>query len=143
MELQALLTSNILPKDIVIHNIYNHLWRNRNLLNKSQIESIVEDHFHMKKIIRMYFRCENLSNDQNSDDYFLIWLENDMIYCLNDNQQLINGISPLLKNECPDITLNLLIGCGSIDKLPEKIYFLWKHMTYEKKMYFYNTCSNL
>jgi hypothetical protein len=140
MELQALLTSKSLPNEIVIQEIYNHLWRNRNLLNEAHTEAIVYDHFHMKKIIHSYFISENLSKDSKSDDYFLAWLENDMISCLNDNQSLIDGLSHSLKAECPDLTISQLLGCESVEKLPEKIYFLWKQMTSCKKLEFYQRC---
>lgn len=140
MELQALLTSNILPNDIVCHEIYNHLWRNRNLLNTAQTDAIVYDHFHMKKILNFYHTSENLSKNSESDYYFLVWLENDLISCLNDHLPLIDGLSPLLKAECPDMTVARLLECESIEKLPEKIYFLWKNMTYQKRSYFYQMC---
>jgi hypothetical protein len=112
MELQALLTSNILPNDIVFHEIYKHLWRNKNLLNEAQTEAIVQDHFHLKKIIRAYFHCEQFSHEEYCGDYDIYFLDSlvaDMLYFLNDNENYTwqGGLtSPSLEKRCPDLTEN-------------------------------------
>ena len=138
MELQALLLSNNIPNDIVINEIYNHLWRNKNVLNEKQKEAIVHDHFHLKKIIRTYFNDSSLSKNKESMDYFLCWLENDMLSVLNDDYAYIDGLSPNLKKECPDITKEWLLSLSSMDDLPDKIYTIWKMMTPNKKNIMYD-----
>lgn len=141
MELQALLLSNNIPNDIVINEIYNHLWRNKNVLNEKQKEAIVHDHFHLKKIIRTYFNDTSLSKNKESMDYFLCWLENDMLSVLNDDYAYIDGLSPNLKKECPDITKKWLLSLNSMDELPDKIYTIWKMMTPKKKNIMYERTS--
>jgi hypothetical protein len=68
------------------------MWRNRNLLNEAQTEAIVEDHFHLKKIIRAYFNCVDYSHveyqegeeeddyDYNAKPYYMDMLMDDMIH---------------------------------------------------------------
>jgi hypothetical protein len=141
MEIQALLTSNILPNDIVCQEIYKHLWRNRNLLNEAQTEAIVQDHFHLKKIIRAYFNCDQYSHVQECGDYqiyFLDVLTSDMLYFLNDfeNYTWQGGLtSPSLEKRCPNLT-EKNIKLLSYD-VPKLICFLWKQMTTSMKVEFY------
>lgn len=142
MELQALLLSNSIPNDIVIHEIYNHLWRNKNVLNALQKDSIVNDHFHLKKIIQTYFNDTSLSKIKESQDYFLCWLENDMLNVLNDDRSFMDGLSENLKNECPHIDMEWLLSMDSNDELPRKVYDLWKMMTPKKKNIMYERTSH-
>ena len=141
MELQALLLSNSFSNDIVIHEIYNHLWRNKNVLNENQKESILNDHFHFKKIIQTYFNDTSLSKNKDSMDYFLYWLENDMLGVLNDDCPYIDGLSQSLLIECPNITKDWLLSSNSIDDLPNKIYTIWKMITQNKKNIMYERTS--
>jgi hypothetical protein len=134
MEIQALLTSNLLPNDIVCQEIYKHLWKNRNLLNEAQTEAIVEDHFHLKKIIRAYFNCVDYSHVEEDDDYeeedddydydydakpyYMDMLMDDMIRF---------PISPSLKK-----------NFEMLSNYPMKlICLLWKEMTESRKAEFY------
>jgi hypothetical protein len=78
-------------------------------LNKEQTESIVECHFYLKKIIGIYFNCEEYSQTEYeyigddpllsrylvddddapyipSDDYFIDHMNTSMLYFLNDNK---------------------------------------------------------
>ena len=142
MELQPLLLSNVITNDVVINVIYNHLWRNKNILNDSQKESIIHDHFRLKKILKRYFDDNSLSKSPSHSDYFLAWLENDLVGVLNDNYPLIFGLSAELKKECPNITMDELLNFDTVDKLPDKIYWLWKLMTQEKKLRMYELTSN-
>lgn len=137
MELEALLLSNNIPNDIIVNEIYNHLWRNKNVLNVKQKNAIEHDHFHLKKIIRTYFNDTSLSKNKESMDYFLCWLENDMLSVLNDDYAYIDGLSPNLKKECPDISKEWLLSLSSMDDLPDKIYTIWKMMTPNKKNIMY------
>jgi hypothetical protein len=135
MELQALLTSNILPNDIVFQKIYNQLWRNRNLLNEAQTEAIVHDHFHLMKIIRAYSNSNEFSHDEYSDYYFMAALTTDMLLFLNydfENYTWQDGFtSPSLKERCPDLTEE------NMDDLSYLTFFLWKQMRRSMKADFY------
>lgn len=137
MELQALLLSKKIPNDIVINEIYNHLWRNKNVLSEKQKAAIVHDHFHLKKIIQTYFSDTSFSKNKESMDYFMYWLENDMLSVLNDDYAYIDGLSPNLQKECPHITKEWLLSLDNIDDLPDKIYTIWKMMTTNKKRIMY------
>tara|TARA_Y100000389_G_scaffold64707_1_gene60776 strand:- start:208 stop:693 length:486 start_codon:yes stop_codon:yes gene_type:complete len=137
MELQALLLSKSIPNDIVVNEIYNHLWRNKKVFNQKQKEAIVHDHFHLKKIIQTYLNDTSLSENKESMDYFLCWLYNDMLSVLNDDYAYIDGLSLNLKKECPDISKEWLLSLDNIDDLPDKIYTIWKMMTTNKKNIMY------
>jgi hypothetical protein len=150
MELQALLTSNILPSDIVCQEIYKHLWRNKNLLNEAQTEAIVEDHFHIKKIIRAYFNCEDyLHVEYDEDDeefgysiHYMTALTGDMLYVLNDFENFTypGGLtSPSLEKRCPDLFTEKYIKMYGSGDLLEFTFFLWKQMTGSMKSEFYQS----
>jgi hypothetical protein len=105
-------------------------------LNEAQTEAIVQDHFHLKKIIRAYFICDQYSHVQECGDYqiyFLDVLTGDMLYFLND---LKGGLtSPALEKRCPDLTeKNIKLLSHDFPKL---ICFLWKQMTTSMKVEFY------
>lgn len=133
MELQALLLSKTLPTDVVLHHIYPQLCKNRNILTEPQKESIINDHFHLKKIIRQYRNDTSLSLNKRSSDYYMYWMENDMIGILNNDQSLINGISDSLLQECPEVTKAFLLESAPVDMLADRLYTLWTMMTPEKK----------
>lgn len=148
MEILPLLQSDcILPNDIVLSEIYSHLWRLkcRSYLSKELRDAIVNDHFRFKKIVVMYYNNEIVfSRNKKDDDYFLIWLDNDLIGVLNDGKPLIYGISDKLREECPSIKMEYLLECVSADNLPDKVYELWKMMTPDKKKKMYElTCIDL
>lgn len=136
MEIQALLLSNMFPKDIA-YEIHNKLCMNKNILTALQKDSIIFDHFHLKKIIRSYFRNTLFGKNPNHDDYFMYWLENDMLNVLNDDKPYIDGLSINLRAECPELTKEYLLSSPAWEQLPQKIYCLWKSMTDEKKMKMY------
>ena len=138
MEIQTLLLSNVLPTDIVLNNIYNHLWRIKSPLTKDLKESIVNDHFRFKKIVMSYYNSEIYSRRPESQFYFLDYLLNDMIDVLNDNYMMIDGVSPNLSNECPWMTIDYLMD-DMDGVLNSKLYDIWKIMTPEKKQIMYNS----
>lgn len=142
MELQPFLLSNRLPKEIVLHEIYKYLWKNRNVLTDVQKDSIINDHFHLNKIVNKYYNDSSLSRNKRSERYFLLWLENDILSVLNDDRGFIDGISDNLLIECPGVTKGFLLSCDSIDDLPEKIYTLWTMMTPIKKTTMYNRTNH-
>lgn len=136
MEIQALLLSNMFPNDIV-YEIHNKLCMNKIILTDLQKESIIFDHFHLKKIILRYYRNTLFGRNPNDDDYFMYWLENDMLNVLNDDKPYIYGLSRNLRAECPELTKEYLLSSPVWEQLPKKIYFIWKMMTVEKKLKMY------
>ena len=56
MEILPLLQSNCLSNDIVLNEIYNHLWRMKTPLSSELKDAIIWDHFHFKKIVMMYYK---------------------------------------------------------------------------------------
>lgn len=145
MEILPLLQSNSLPNDVIVNNIYNHLWRIKTPLSKDLKHAIIYDHFHFKKILMMYYmNVDQFTRNKNDEDYFLIWMENDMVSILNDNQSLLDGLSENLKEECPTLTKEYLMRLDHVDDLPNKVYELWKMMTVEKRKTFYElTCLEI
>lgn len=105
------------------------------MLDEQQKESIIHDHFRFKKVVVHYFNNTSFSRLPSRDEYFLYSLENDMIRVLNDNVPLMCGLSDLLKTECPHIAMSWLLSPA--DKLQERVYTLWKSMTFEKKRVMY------
>jgi hypothetical protein len=142
MELQALLLSSVLPQDVVLNDIYNHLWRNKNVLTDDLKTAIIHDHFRLEKIVMKYYNDTSLSRKPSHDDYFLCWLENDLLGVLNDDMGFMDGLSENLQRECPGITRDWLLSCESVDDLPEKVYSVWKLMTNEKKAIMYERCNH-
>jgi hypothetical protein len=126
MELQALLASNILPSDIVCQEIYKHLWRNRNLLNEAQTEAIVEDHFHLKKIIRAYFICDQYSHIEYDED------DEDDDYDYDAEEHYLSAL-------VSEMLCFLKYENYSWDDSMKTIYFLWKKMTVSMKSELYQS----
>ena len=145
MEILPLLQSNCLPNDIVVHEIYNRLWRMKTPLSSELKDAIIWDHFHFKKIVMMYYNnVDQFTRNKNDDDYFLIWLDNDMCGVLNDDRPLTDGLTTNLKQECPTLTMDYLMRNDHVDKLPDKVYELWKMMTTEKRNKLYElTCLEI
>lgn len=138
MEIQTLFLSNMFPNDIV-YEIYKKICVNRDILTDLQKEAILNDHFHLKKIIKSYYKNNLYGRDPNDDDYFMYWLENDMLNVLNDDTPFIYGLSDNLKAECPGLTKDYLLSSPPLKQLPEKIYILWKFMTCFKKIKMYHS----
>lgn len=93
----------------------------------------------------MYYRnVDQFTRNKNDDDYFMVWLENDMIGVLNDDRPLMDGLTENLKKECPTLTMDYLMGCNNVDELPNKVYEMWKMMTNEKRKKLYGlTCLEI
>ena len=134
MELQPLLLSSALSRDVVLTHIYSHLWRNRRRLTEDQADSIRGMWFHLRAVIARYMQDTSLSLDESSSDYFMWWLENDLLGVLNDGKPFIDGLSEGLKREYPWITKDHLLGIETKDTVLDKIEFLWSIMTFEKRM---------
>jgi hypothetical protein len=147
MEIQAFLLSDALPRDIVIDCIYRHMYIHREALPPDLKKSIVNNHFLFKKMLLGYYNlCYEetplYSRDPLNDDFFLNWVENDIICIMNDDQFLMNGLSPELVKECPEITLQYLNKKVETKELPERIYDLWCMMTSEKQIKIYQQSIN-
>ena len=142
MEILPLLQSKCIPNDIILDGIYNHLWRMKTPLSKELKDAIMYDHFHFKKLVMMYYNnVDQFTRNKNDDDYFLIWMENDMVGILNDDEPLLDGLTENLKKECPTLTKDYLMSCNHVDILPNKVYELWRMMTTEKRKKMYElTC---
>ena len=139
MELEALLLSDTIPKDIVLNDIYKHLCKKKTL-NEEQKISIIHNHFLFKKIILKYYNNKRLSkNPSHGQDYFLYWLENDLLGVLNDGSPLNHELTDNMKRECPGVTIEWLASHVPPEGLPDKTYALWKLMTPEKKQIMYET----
>lgn len=134
MEIQPLLLSSALPRDVVLTHIYSHLWRNRRRLTEDQADSIRSMWFYLRAIIDRYMQDTSLSMDETSTDYFAWWLENDLLGVLNDGKPFIDGLSEGLKRECPWITKEHLLGLETKDTILDKIANVWSIMTFEKRM---------
>jgi hypothetical protein len=86
-----------------------------------------------------YHTSNSYSRDINSRDYFLYWLENDILYCLNDEIPIYEGISPNLVKMIPDITMGFLMKNVSVNELPDRICKIWTMMDNEKRNNCYRT----
>lgn len=139
MEILPLMQSYALPLDIVVNNIYNHLWKLKSPLSDDLRDAIQHDHFHLKKSLMIYYKSKDFSHSYQDDDYYLDWFLNDMISVLNDDQILMDGISENLLRECPGMTVAILMNSFVYDRqeIIKNIYALWKLMTHEKKQKMY------
>lgn len=144
MEILPLMQSYALPLDIVLNDIYNHLWKIKSPLSDDLREAIQHDHFHFKKILLIYYKSDLFSHNTKDENYYLDWVLNNLINVLNDSQLLINGVSDNLIRECPGMTAKILMQSFIYDKhtITSNIYTLWKLMTPEKKKRMY-TLSKL
>lgn len=145
MEILPLLQSNCLSNDIVVNEVYKHLWRMKTPLSSELKDAIIWDHFRFKKIVMMYYKnVDQFTRNKNDHDYFLIWLENDLVGVLNDDKPLYDGMTENLKKECPTLTMEYLMRVDHVDELPNKVYELWKMMTTEKRKKLYDlTCLEI
>ena len=135
MELEALLLSNDLSNDIVIGPIYTQLCSIKKPLSDSLNEAILNQDFYLIKLLHSYRLNKQYSINPNNRDYYLYWLENDLVYYLNDKMMLLKGLSEELKTRFPNVTLDFLSKKIDIIDLPERIYLLWKMMEKEQRIY--------
>ena len=117
-----------------IYLIYDKLIYNRRLP-----ESLKEDIHLFHKLDSIMFTSINSWNTFNIVDpsYGLNVLENDLMWILNNNYALIDGISPALQDEYPWITVNYL---QSLFNMKEKstIFKLWSLLNTQKKKHIIN-----
>lgn len=58
--------------------------------------------FIMEQVFAKY--RSKFNNIQNDPDNYLYWLENDILLVLNDNEGLINNLSPTIRTIYPNMT---------------------------------------
>jgi hypothetical protein len=140
MELEALLLSNKLLVDVVVGPIYKHLCSIKKPLSSSLTEAILHHHFYLIKLLLSYHINKQYSRSFRSSDYYLYWLENDLVYYLNDKIMLLNGLSNNLLERFPDVTIEFMCRKVEVVDLPKRIYTLWKMMDNEQRI---DSCKNL
>jgi hypothetical protein len=138
MEILPLLQSRALSNDVILNHIYPHLCRIKSPLTPELKSAIINDHFHLKKILLCYYNDQaNFSRKPRDADYFLHWVENDLLLTLNDNRSLLDGLSTKLLIECPGVTKEYLLSYPESGRIQDKIYDLWLIMSCEKKLAMY------
>ncbi len=79
----------------IISKIYSYLpilTNERRILNEQ-----IKKYYYKKKWLNTYLNIEEYSLDEDNDDYYANWLENDIIYALNNEISLMNGLTVNLK----------------------------------------------
>tara|TARA_Y100000741_G_C18210889_1_gene541673 strand:+ start:339 stop:773 length:435 start_codon:yes stop_codon:yes gene_type:complete len=79
----------------IISKIYSYLpilTNERRILNEQ-----IKKYYYKKKWLNTYLNIEEYSLDEDNDDYYANWLENDIIYALNNENSLMNGLTVNLK----------------------------------------------
>lgn len=122
MEITPLLLSNCLSNDIIIDEIYKHLCIAKSPLTPSLRKEIKQTRMY-NTIFKGYV---HLHGDYNPSD----WLENDMLWVLNDGNPLMDGIRGKLKKMFG--TFEKLIASRHITRR------LWNAMDDDQKIDMYN-----
>lgn len=77
------------------------------------------------------------SRDIRHKDYYLFWLENDILLELNDNEAMMNGIQPRLQKAFPNKTnwqINDLLNMNKTEsQIKSSIEHLWQFLPNEGK----------
>lgn len=129
--IQSLLVSNALPRDIVIDEIFaKHLYKMMSSLSQAQKESIHNEDFYIKRLLRLYYN--KYDHRLNSYMYFLDVFDNDFCISINSGKSLCRGINPYLKNN-PDILEMLCVSLYEVESVPQHIYDIWCRLTSEVK----------
>tara|TARA_B100001250_G_scaffold223922_1_gene192002 strand:+ start:596 stop:1075 length:480 start_codon:yes stop_codon:yes gene_type:complete len=136
--IQPLLLSNVLPHDLVVHEIFGkHLCKLNSPLSEKQKESIQQGHFYFKKLLLMYYNTFDRHPD--AEMYFLEMFDNDLLLAINEGKPFIFEQSDYLKQN-PELT-KLCMSTVPDEKLPDFIYSIWCFLSFEKKLevYYYMT----
>ena len=84
-------------------------------------------------VIQTYYQDTSLSTNKNDKNYYLNWLENDMLFVINNNRSLHDGVPFKLIKYCPAI-LDSIMNDVYPDDIVEHIKFLWEVMDkFQKK----------
>jgi hypothetical protein len=75
------------------------------------------------------------NNDINNKDYYLYWLENDILLELNDNKAMMHSIQPNIQKAFPKMScfqINEKLNSNKTEpKIKESIENLWKFLPEE------------
>jgi len=127
MEITPFLLSYVLPNEIVLFELYRSLWRTISPLTSTLRYAIVDDTCKYNEIMYVY---TNIFVDNNEDGYCpREWIENDMLWILNDESPLMFGITDVLKK-----------SFGSLHKVVAAQHVsirLWRLMTDSQKEHMY------
>lgn len=82
---------------------------------------------YLNEIIKTYYMDESLSKDKHNKNYYLNWLENDMLFLLNDDKCIHEGLSPYLMHTCGHIVESVLCN-NKNDEVFNNIVCLWDAM---------------
>ena len=135
MEMQPVLS--IFPYDVSFH-IYNKLCILKRLPNDLNTHILI---FHSIYDIILYYKSL-FSNDPVDDDYYLFWLENDLVLYLNNNLPTMYGVSTELKKEHPFITSEFLEKKIPVHELSSRIFKLWCLLNLTKQIQFIRSQCN-
>ena len=76
------------------------------------------------------------SHDSENDDFYLYWLENNLLLKLNDDLPSNKGVSSKLKKEHPFITQEYLQRNVNVSEINRRISKIWSLMNIKKKIEF-------
>lgn len=134
-----LLLSNILPNDLVVHEIFaKHLYKTIYSVSDAQRDSIEHFHFYFKKIVMKYYNTYD--RHVLSEMYFLNVLDNDLLLAINDGRFYNSSQSDVFR-EIP--VLNELCSYNvPTEHLQDFIYTVWCCLPTEVKLSVYKTLIN-
>lgn len=95
-------------------------------LNKMPSMAHVTQDVYLNEIIKTYYMNDSLSKDKHNKNYYLNWLENDMLFLLNDDKCLHEGLSPYLIHTCAHVIESIL--CNTNDDVFNNIVCMWNVM---------------
>ena len=130
MEMEALFLSN-LPTDVV-HKIYWDLCKSKTISVDLRCEILwFQKYKDMKDLYK-----EAFFDDPQDDDFYMFWLENNLILKLNDGIPSNMGVSQRLQKEHPFITHEFLQRNVPSNEIDSRIFRLWSLMNIRKKIEF-------
>ena len=130
MEMEALFLSN-LPTDVV-HKIYWDLCKSKTISDDLKHEIVWFQKY--KDLKELYM--EVFFDDPQDDDFYMFWLENNLLLKLNDGIPSNMGVSAKLQKEHPFITTEFLQRNVSTSDIDARTFRLWSLMNIKKKIEF-------
>lgn len=130
MEMEALFLSN-LPTDVV-YKIYWELCKSKTIRVDLRCEILW---FQKYKDMKALYR-EAFFDDPEDDDFYMFWLENNILLKLNDDIPSNMGVSAKLLQEHPFITTEFLQRNVPSNAIDSRIFRLWSLMNIKKKIEF-------
>ena len=77
-------------------------------------------------VIQTYYQDSSLSKDKNNKNYYLNWLENDMLFVIN-NYNSYEALSLKVIRSCPDIVESIVTNKSTVNIL-NHVKYLWDIM---------------